>query len=79
MCGKINWFDALQRHGVLSSVDGGTFFFKRTPAEAGLPTLEEGDLVSFEDVGDGRLGRMAANVRPLRRRAAEQHPRQVTA
>jgi cold shock CspA family protein len=65
--GRVRWFDPALRGGVITSVDGSSYVFAD---EAEAEALDIGQLVTFHDAGRGRIGRIAAGVRPTDRARA---------
>ena len=60
--GKIKWFDETKGFGFIEQDDGGDLFVHKSETE-GAP-LQEGQKVEY-DVGQGRKGPCATNVRAL--------------
>jgi CspA family cold shock protein len=63
--GKVKWFDAKKGYGFITPDDGGEdLFVHHTNIVAeGFRSLEEGQAVEYE-VGEGRRGPQATDVRP---------------
>jgi CspA family cold shock protein len=63
--GTVKWFNAEKGYGFISREDGADVFVHFSAIQGtGYRTLEEGQSVEF-DVGPGRKGEEAQNVRPL--------------
>ena len=63
--GTVKWFNAQKGYGFIAREDGDVFVHKSNIAAGGYDaTLEEGQTVEF-DVGPGRKGEEALNVRPV--------------
>ena len=63
--GTVKWFSAQKGYGFIEQDDGGDIFFHHSAIDMpGFKSLAEGDRVSF-DVGEGRKGPAAKNVRKL--------------
>lgn len=63
--GKVKWFDAKKGYGFITPDDGGEdlFVHHTNILSEGFRSLEEGQAVEYE-VGEGRRGPQATNVRP---------------
>jgi CspA family cold shock protein len=65
--GKVKWFDATKGFGFITPDDGGKDLFvhhSEIQAGGGYATLNDGQAVEYE-VGQGKKGPCANNVRPL--------------
>ena len=63
--GKVKWFNAEKGFGFIEREDGDDVFVHYSAIQVnGYRTLEEGQRVEF-DVGPGRKGEEAQNVRPV--------------
>lgn len=62
--GIIKWFNEEKGFGFISSDDGEDIFvhYSQINEDGGRKTLQEGENVTF-DVGEGKKGPMATNVR----------------
>ena len=60
--GTVKWFNATKGFGFIQPNDGGGDVFVRISAveRAGMGSLNEGDVVSFELEKDSRSGKMSA-------------------
>ena len=66
--GTVKWFNSQKGFGFIQPEDGGKDVFVHISAveRAGLRTLNEGQLVSFDVVADSRTGKSSAeNLRVL--------------
>ena len=66
--GTVKWFNSQKGFGFIQPEDGGKDVFVHVSAveRAGLPTLNEGQRVSFDIVSDSRTGKSSAdNLRVL--------------
>jgi CspA family cold shock protein len=62
--GTVKWFNTQKGYGFISPADGGDDLFVHiTELPAGTTSLADGQAVSYE-VGQGRKGPQAVNVRP---------------
>ena len=59
--GKVKWFDQQKGYGFIEQEDGGDLFVHHSELQG--DSLNEGQDVEFE-VGEGRKGPCAVNVRP---------------
>jgi cold shock protein len=64
--GAIKWFDARKGFGFIERHDGGDLFVHCSAVEGGAQRIAEGQVVDFE-IGPGRKGEQATNVRLLAR------------
>lgn len=63
--GTVKWFDEEKGYGfLLSTTDNKEYFVHRTQVEDLEGALEKGQVVEFE-IGEGKRGPMAVNVRVL--------------
>ena len=63
--GTVKWFNAEKGYGFIEREDGDDVFVHYSAIQtSGYRTLEEGQRVEF-DVGPGRKGEEAQNVRPV--------------
>jgi cold shock protein len=63
--GTVKWFNAEKGYGFIAREDGDDVFVHYSAIQKdGYRTLEEGQRVEF-DVGPGRKGEEAQNVRPI--------------
>jgi CspA family cold shock protein len=63
--GTVKWFNAEKGYGFIEREDGDDVFVHYSAIQKdGYRTLEEGQRVEF-DVGPGRKGEEAQNVRPV--------------
>lgn len=63
MTGTVKWFNSEKGYGFISPADGPDVFVHYSAIQAdGYRTLDEGQMVEF-DVGPGRKGEEAQNVR----------------
>ncbi len=64
--GTVKWFNSQKGYGFISREEGEDVFVHRSNIATGGDdaTLEEGQTVEF-DVGPGRKGEEASNVRPV--------------
>ena len=63
--GTVKWFNAEKGYGFISREDGDDVFVHFSAIQGeGYRTLDEGQRVEF-DVGPGRKGEEAQNVRPI--------------
>jgi len=65
--GKIKWYNEAKGYGFIACDDGGPDLFVHATGlntDNGFPILCPGDAVTF-DVGEGRKGPLAENVRKL--------------
>lgn len=65
--GTVKWFDATKGFGFITPEDGGKDLFvhhSEIQAGGGYATLSDGQTVEYE-VGQGKKGPCANNVRPL--------------
>jgi CspA family cold shock protein len=63
--GTVKWFNAEKGYGFIEREDGDDVFVHYSAIQKdGYRTLEEGQRVEF-DVGPGRKGEEAQNVRPI--------------
>ena len=63
--GIVKWFNADKGYGFISREDGEDVFVHYSAIQtSGYRTLEEGQRVEF-DVGPGKKGEEAQNVRPI--------------
>jgi CspA family cold shock protein len=65
--GKVKWFDATKGFGFITPDDGGKDLFvhhSEIQAGGGYASLSDGQAVEYE-VGQGKKGPCANNVRPL--------------
>jgi CspA family cold shock protein len=63
--GTVKWFNAEKGYGFISREDGDDVFVHFSAIQGeGYRTLEEGQRVEF-DVGPGKKGEEAQNVRPV--------------
>jgi cold shock protein len=63
--GIVKWFDAKKGYGFIQQQDGPDIFVHHSEISGtGFKTLNEGDRVSFE-VGKGKKGPSAVNVKTL--------------
>jgi cold shock protein len=60
--GTVKWFNSQKGFGFIQPEDGGKDVFVHISAveRAGIPTLNEGQRVSFDIVADRRTGKSAA-------------------
>jgi CspA family cold shock protein len=63
--GTVKWFNAEKGYGFIEREDGDDLFVHYSAIQtSGYRTLEEGQRVEF-DVGPGKKGEEAQNVRPV--------------
>ena len=63
--GTVKWFNAEKGYGFIQREDGDDLFVHYSAIQtSGYRTLEEGQRVEF-DVGPGKKGEEAQNVRPI--------------
>jgi cold shock protein len=63
--GTVKWFNAEKGYGFIEREDGDDLFVHYSAIQtSGYRTLEEGQRVEF-DVGPGKKGEEAQNVRPI--------------
>jgi cold shock protein len=63
--GTVKWFNAEKGYGFIEREDGDDLFVHYSAIQtSGYRTLEEGQRVEFE-VGPGKKGEEAQNVRPI--------------
>ena len=60
--GRVRWFDSAARRGVITGVGGSSYLFDDVDATR---TLDVGQVVTFQDMGRGPVGQIAAGVRPV--------------
>lgn len=66
--GTVKWFNSQKGFGFIQPEDGGKDVFVHVSAieRAGIPTLLEGQKVSFEVMVDKRSGKFSADMLKLR-------------
>jgi CspA family cold shock protein len=63
--GTVKWFNAEKGYGFIEREDGDDLFVHYSAIQtSGYSTLEEGQRVEF-DIGPGKKGEEAQNVRPI--------------